>query len=380
MRPSDLSALSKLYEGDGRSSDAAFADAIQADAPSLRELASEIAGDMDREDGIWGVGWWFPHPGTKRRILISDYLLRAASNVETNLVEAKVHLLELASALEEEDRFIERAIDYDDEGGIQIAMPTRSAAIDDLPRILRDLHIAGFFRAIGSALDCLAAAAVGVLAIPERIQFTDLGRVRAALEKGPGADSAVADLWQPVKDTVAAAAASQPGWLEWTLDYRNTLVHRARPVTMMSLKPEQTVLRHDRPVPHIRTSSATMLARQPRLWDIEVMSSAGDDPVLTEDVRTTLDGVFGCGREMCEEVGVLLASAWAARRADPSLVAQPAKQWPKIPSASDPGFRGFSPGDEPYDPGLLSGAGDLIRRMQASSVLDGFRDSWAVFD
>lgn len=255
MRTSDLHALSKPYEGHGGSSDDAFADAVQADAPSLRGQGTEIAGDMDRKHGIWGVGWWFPHPGTKRRILISDYLLRAASDVETNLVEAKVHLLELASALEEEDRFVERAIDYDDEGMAHIAMPPRLAAIDDLPRILRGMHIAGFFRAIGSAVDCLAAAAVGVLAIPERIQFIDLGQVRKALDKGPGADSAVADLWQPVKDAVASAASSQPGWLDWTLDYRNTLVHRARPITTTSLKPEPTVLRHDRWVPHIRTSA-----------------------------------------------------------------------------------------------------------------------------
>lgn len=123
-----------------------------------------------------------------------------------------------------------------------------------------------------------------------------------------------------------------------------------------------------------------MLARQPRLWDIEVMSSAGHDPVLTEDVRTTLDGVFARGRQMCNEVGPLLINAWAARRANPSLVTQPKKQWPTIPSAPDPGFHGFTPGDEPYDPGVLSGAGDLIRRMQASSVLDGFREAWTEFD
>ena len=101
MRSEDLRSLEQPYPQTGgvrRSSADAFADALGVDVPDLRSLRRELRGDLDDTVGIFGIGWWFPHPGTQRRILISDYLIMASESVETNLIEAKLHYLEALSA------------------------------------------------------------------------------------------------------------------------------------------------------------------------------------------------------------------------------------------------------------------------------------------
>ena len=40
----------------------------------------------DPTDAPYGVGWWAPHPGTSRRILMSDLLYACTASVSTNLV------------------------------------------------------------------------------------------------------------------------------------------------------------------------------------------------------------------------------------------------------------------------------------------------------
>lgn len=380
MRPEDLANLEKQYSGPNGSSDEAFAAAVGVDVAPLRALAAEIFGDLDDTHGLFGVGWWFPHPGTQRRIAISDYLLRVVESVGVNLVEARLHQLDSLAAFEAEDEFIARAVDYDNRGAIEVKMPPRTRPLDDLPRLLRDLQIAGFFRAIGSALDCLAAAVVGVLGMPERIQFADLGTVVKGLAKPIAANSPEAILWIPVRDALDRVG-NQPhaGWLEWTLQYRNTLVHRARPISLLSLKPRPTLARAGHPVPHIRTSQVLMLARDPRRSDVEVLQDTRG-PILTEDARSTMECILNSTIGLCEEVGGLLLDAWRQRRADPALLPQPAKQWPSYPSAAPSVFDGCSPGEEPYDPGQFTASPSIAKRMMAACLLDDASSAWHTFD
>jgi hypothetical protein len=339
-----------------------------------------VFGDLDDQYSLFGVGWWYPHPGTSRRIFISDYLLRASQSVEANLVEARLHLLESFGAMDEEDAFVARAVDYDEQGFARVSIPPRTRGRDDLSRFMRDLHIAGFFRAAGSALDCLAASIVGVLAMPQSIQYADLGSVRKALSR-PIAPGTIEDqLWGPTRDALDQMwDVPHAGWLAWLLDYRNTLVHRARPMTVNSLKPEATIGRPDRTVPHIRTTQSTMLARDPKRSDIEVLYDSRV-PVLTEDARVTFDCVFTHTRGVCEGIGVLLLDVWQARRANPHLLLQPRQQWPNVPSTAPSVFEGCSPGAEPYDPGMFATGRDVVKRMTAASLLDRALTNWATFD
>ena len=91
MRRDDLERLraSALNPGD---LDVEFSKVLGVDAPGVVCLYNEIFNDLD--ENIYGVGWWAPHPGTTRRILISHYLLECTKSIGTNLIEAALHLLE----------------------------------------------------------------------------------------------------------------------------------------------------------------------------------------------------------------------------------------------------------------------------------------------
>ena len=72
MRREDRDKLQQPYS-EGTSSQDPFADVVGVVLPSVRELHQEVFSDLD--DSRYGIGWWAPHPGTSRRILISDQLL-----------------------------------------------------------------------------------------------------------------------------------------------------------------------------------------------------------------------------------------------------------------------------------------------------------------
>ncbi len=180
MRRSDFEKMSGPYDSDHPSSDR-FADALGVAVKTSQELRQEIIGDLDSK--LHGVGWWAPHPGTSRRILISDHLLLTLAGIETNLAEAKLHLLELLEQDDEEDHIVANAIRHERDGKWSIKMPKRERPQAELPLKLAALHISGFFRAVGSALDCLGAAIVGVVALPVSILRADVDRAQNAFDK-----------------------------------------------------------------------------------------------------------------------------------------------------------------------------------------------------
>src|SRR5262249_40569472 len=96
MRDEDLQRLAVPYPRDGRSADDHFHEKLGVTVQASISLAQMIFDDLDVSVG--GVGWWSPHPGKKRRILVADYLFQAAQSIATNLVEAKLHLLEALGA------------------------------------------------------------------------------------------------------------------------------------------------------------------------------------------------------------------------------------------------------------------------------------------
>jgi len=137
--------------------------ALDAALPTILELRDEIFRDLD--DRVFGVGWWAPHPGISRRILISDYLCEATLSIQKNVTEAALHLLELLDFTEQENSFMADAV-VRTPRGIAVATPPAISAKDELPVVMSDLHSAGFFRAAVGALDCLGASIVGITALP----------------------------------------------------------------------------------------------------------------------------------------------------------------------------------------------------------------------
>ena len=64
------------------------ATALGVHVPRCVELSREILGDLS-PNPPYGVAWWAPHPGTSRRILISDHLFACAQSVGDNLIERR---------------------------------------------------------------------------------------------------------------------------------------------------------------------------------------------------------------------------------------------------------------------------------------------------
>src|SRR5262249_18275194 len=124
--------------------------------------------------------------------------------------------------------------------GIAVATPPAISAKDELPVVMSDLHSAGFFRAAVGALDCLGASIVGIAALPIPISRCDLRQARRALptearDQSTELQSALGERLTRVINTTGPN-----GWLDWTYDYRNMLIHRARRLVIKQLRPRST--------------------------------------------------------------------------------------------------------------------------------------------
>ena len=154
MRPADIARLSQPYpDGDDRSTTEA-ARALDVQTPNWEALERRIFNDFTT-DQPYGIGWWAPHPGTSRRILISDQLYACTTSVSTNLIEAGVHWLELLDAVDREDTFQANVIQIVD-GQPQICARPRMTPLESLGPDMVRLHEVGIARALSGALDCVA--------------------------------------------------------------------------------------------------------------------------------------------------------------------------------------------------------------------------------
>ncbi|MBA3350676.1 MAG: hypothetical protein H0T12_09005 [Actinobacteria bacterium] len=130
----------------------------------MDQLAAAIYADLDEEK--CGIGWWVDFGSAKRRIIVSDYLHQSVAALNRNLIEARLHQLEAESAWDAGEEWFKRAL-LDAPQGDFLAPPKN--ADEELRGTFGDIHAGGFFRAIGSVLDCIAAAVVGVAGLPRRM-------------------------------------------------------------------------------------------------------------------------------------------------------------------------------------------------------------------
>jgi hypothetical protein len=130
MTRADIERLSREYPAE-EPREGRLARALQVDIPVWRQLRDEIFGDLD--DHVFGVGWWAPGPGTSRRILISDHLYNCVPSVETNLIEARLHLVEAMDFWERESDFHARAVSISQDGSLRVQMPERRRPLDASP-------------------------------------------------------------------------------------------------------------------------------------------------------------------------------------------------------------------------------------------------------
>jgi hypothetical protein len=382
MRSANLSTLLKLYPDDLDPTDLDKMEALDIHLPCWINLQREIFSDFV-EQAPYGVRWWAPHPGTKRRILISDHLFCCAASVSSNLIEAALHWLEFLHASDQDNALYRDSVTVD--GGLAVYSPPRPRnAFEQLTPDFIRIHEAGLARALSSALDCLGAVVIGVAALPTSILRAGLNDARRELKRV----AAKKGMWHPQQVELAerfekAVIDSGPmGWLNWTLDWRNMLVHRGRRTEHGRIVRDTPILFDSSSKEIIRTKRLSQLPRDPGKSDVEVFRDGHDKYVLHEDAAVTLLGLKDSTRAFVETLAPHLLELWRWRRKNPSSLNQPKEQWDGGPSDESTGFDGYR-----QDPQLLE-SGErygtihpiLHRRILAAALDDLRRAEWDNFD
>lgn len=382
IRDEDLEMLNSPYkstEEGGRTSH--FSAAIKADAPSAEAFAKEIFADLDTRK--FGIGWWggYQHLGDKRRIFLSDYLYQVSVSITINLNEARLHLMQLMYSLEQAEKAIERVAQIDRDGQPKIDFPPRSCAMDELHNKLAALHEAGFLRAIGSVCDCLAGCTIGVLAIPTSIKRASFKDIRNFLKQKVGSGHLPAGhFWESFVSHYDAvlSAAGPKDWIEWALEYRNSIVHRGRRTRFATLTPMPSgVLRPDG-YPVLKSKEESLMVRDPVFSDVESWLNFPKRSYLDESSKDSLNGLFTSTRSFVEEISAELLRIWRIRKSNPSVLTQPSNQW-DLNKSSSFSFSGFNPGSVRFKADEVRTHSDVIKRMETASVDDRGLMNWSRF-
>lgn len=259
MKSADIERYSREYAA-GEPTQGRLARALQVDVPVWRELGNEILADLDEH--VLGVRWWAPHPGTSRRILISDHLLTCVRSMESNLIEARLHLIEAMDFWERESDFHARAASVTTDGSLNVRLPERKCPLDEIRPAMSMLHTVGFIRAVAGALDCFGASVVGVVALKTSLLRADLDSARRALAQVTGVsagDRVQADFRAQLEALIEEVGP--PGWFRWAVDLKEHVD---------SSRPSFTVIRT--PAASVRTRPPGRPTRHPNPCDSSASS------------------------------------------------------------------------------------------------------------
>jgi hypothetical protein len=302
-------------------------------------------------------------------------------SVETNLIEARLHFVELDDFWERERRFLARAVSLSPGGRLQVRFPEPRRPLDEIARAMAALHLTGFVRAVAGVLDCFGASVVGVLALKTPLLRADLGSARKALAQIAAVDAGARIQTQFRADLEGLIARTgAQGWLQWALDMRNMLVHRGRRFQPSELRPLPTGVVGPDGRQILRTEVIPQLPRDPGRSDVEMFLDATHPPVLTEGAGATIRGVLDSTLEVVRGGAALLLDIWRTRRASPTLLLQPREQWLNGVSSESTGFEGYAPGSVPYNPTSITVDPIMIQRLKCASLGDAARPAWAAFD
>lgn len=299
---------------------------------------------------------------------------QCAFGIEVNLAEAKLHYLEFLHAREKQNKRIADVVSLTPTGEFEVKMPSARTPLDDLPNKLESMHVCGFFQSIGSALDCLGGVIIGVLGLPYDFRKNDIGAVERAFKKlnndgtpGKGLQFDFLDLFRLVKTTTGV-----PEWVEYSDQYRNMFIHRGRRLMFNQMTPRPSIVVDKdgnwRPI----TTATMHLVKEPDKSDAEGFIHS--NVTLNEDAETTLTGIFDSCRNMLTRLCDRLLEIWHERRADPSLIDQPASQWDANFKSCN--FVGFDPSVPRIEKDSLLVSPVLLRRMVAAATDDSHRSLW----
>jgi hypothetical protein len=356
-------------------------EALGVETPQWKHLELTILEDLSTQ-APYGVAWWAPHPGTSRRILISDQLYACTRGVLDNMLESALHLLEV---LDWSDRGTDRLANVVrvENGKLIVEMPRPQNPLEALGSQMGRLHVAGTVRALAGVLDCMAGTIIGVLALPSPILKADFSDVRSLLKRtaaNAGTEGERVQANFGVKLEGLISSIGPQGWLEWALAFRNMLVHRGRRIELGQFVPRTPVVYGPDGQPVLRARRVTHLPRDPGRSDVEVFLDAPNSPLLTESDDQTLRELLESTKSLVEGIAQELGEVWKWRRRHPDSLPQPAKQWPNGVSTGSIGFSGYAPGSFAYSPSMFSTHPVVAQRMRAAALDDQSRAQWKTFD
>jgi hypothetical protein len=359
MQESDVRRLKTRYSSvdPSTANDHRLNDGLRLGIAAIITLGDLLRDDLDTSN--YGIGWWASYPALdhKVRIFISDYLLAAARDITTNLLEAYAYRLEFDHALADFKEYVKRGIRKH-----TAIIPPPRGQYDDLSHFRVSAHLVGMLRAFGSALDCLGACIVGVAGLPTGIVKTSLHQAKESLGTRRNDSKRLGRLYDDLMQ--CEADAGPEGWINWLISMRNTVVHRARRVVTFSVN------RGD----NDQVDLALLLPRSPDLTEVEAWIHAGGQVASHFEVPADefLASLAGCVHSYIDAAAKLLTTLWAERRADPSLITQSPRQW-KEPAEiikPVPSFSGF---DITPVAGRVTGVGvsnELALRLHAAGLTD----------
>jgi hypothetical protein len=221
------------------------------------------------------------------------------------------------------------------------------------------MAITGITRALGSALDCITAVAIGVLRVPLSIHQAGYGHMRRLVDAGvlakgtPTQQTAWTDL-VAIRDSHENQFPA--GWLSWLIDMRHLNVHRARQIHMWLQKtredgePQLTVATGDPDTVNRQMARFELHLRQrPGLSDMQDLVSTGDISGLwiNERADVTLSGIGAVTVLLIEEIAHFLLSWWTYTRDHQADFPEPAASW-RIVHPLPAQFKGVAPSATPF--------------------------------
>jgi hypothetical protein len=323
-------------------------------APALSSFRADLHASISSKD--WGFAQLADLTDVDQRALVSDQFLSAIDGLVDALVDAAINGRDVNVHT----------------GPTGLPYPDAADSLNDMLRYERlRASVAGFFDAVGTALDCLAAILIVVARVPlsvQRADFTQLSRLDPAKARSAAFAKPVPehqrDLWQQLVAELDVPPDTGPSdWLNWSLEMRNALTHRGR-VTNVYLprrisgriavpptRMPQSLYRYDL---HLRS--------RPWLPAIEGMLAGTNLPAswLDEPAGRTTAGLFSELVKYTERVVRWANDCWT----DPvqqSLV-PPARRW-VLPPPPQLQFAGINPGGTTPIAGAIGGINEEHIRL-----------------
>lgn len=397
MHKEDIERLEQPFPpNDPRGPDQQIDDALGLTLESFSGFERLLDASLD-EDHL-GFNWWdsFKDIGTKRRILVTDHTIQCAHAIRLNARESKIHLLEALDWLEKQSTQDGVSTTFDALDNPSAYKGPARSAYELISGEIARTHTAGVIRSAGSILDCLAALVISALALEtdiKRASFPSLrqadgplGKLRSkASPQEPGAKVQ----WQAACDILSEIDHSGPeGWLDWTLNYRNMLIHRGRHTEMRVALPSSSVGISPRRWKVYQSQIVKkLLPLDPLQSEVEVFRDAIGSCQLEEPAEETLIGVHEATLLLTERICSILCRVWTSRMATPAMLPQPRRQWEKVsPLTKDESkFRGFKPGSAPAAyVGTFLGNPFMLKRLHAAGLTGGSPDEarakWDKYD